>query len=51
LFARQTWSTDERVLVGMGAEIGRPSRIDVDVTAEVVVGGRVVVSAEGQFLV
>lgn len=32
LFARQLWRTDERVVVGMGAEIGRPSRIEVDVT-------------------
>jgi trans-2,3-dihydro-3-hydroxyanthranilate isomerase len=51
LFARQLWSTDERVVVGMGAEIGRPSRIEVDVTDEILVGGRVAISAEGNFLI
>jgi trans-2,3-dihydro-3-hydroxyanthranilate isomerase len=51
LFARQLWRTDERVLVGMGAEIGRPSRIEVDVENEILVGGRVTTSAEGHFLI
>jgi trans-2,3-dihydro-3-hydroxyanthranilate isomerase len=51
LFARQLWSTDERVVVGMGGEIGRPSRIEVDITDEILVGGQVVMSAEGQFLI
>lgn len=49
LFARQLWSTDDRVVVGMGAEIGRPSRIEVDVTDQILVGGRVALSAEGHF--
>lgn len=31
--------TDKRVIVGMGDEIGRPSRIEVDVTDEIRVGG------------
>jgi trans-2,3-dihydro-3-hydroxyanthranilate isomerase len=51
LFARQLWGTDERIVVGMGAEIGRPSRIEVDITNEVLVGGRVTISAEGTFLI
>jgi trans-2,3-dihydro-3-hydroxyanthranilate isomerase len=51
LFARQLWSTDVRVVVGMGSELGRPSRIEVDITDEILVGGQVVTSAEGQFLI
>ena len=51
LFARQLWGTDERIVVGMGAEIGRPSRIEVDITNEVLVRGRVTISAEGNFLI
>jgi trans-2,3-dihydro-3-hydroxyanthranilate isomerase len=51
LFARQLWSTDERVVIGMGAEIGRPSRIEVDITDEILVGGQVAISAEGHFLI
>jgi trans-2,3-dihydro-3-hydroxyanthranilate isomerase len=51
LFARQLWSTDARVVVRMGAEIGRPSRIEVDVTEDIVVGGQVAISAEGHFLI
>jgi predicted PhzF superfamily epimerase YddE/YHI9 len=35
----------------MGAEIGRPSRIEVDVGNEILVGGRVTTSAEGHFLI
>jgi predicted PhzF superfamily epimerase YddE/YHI9 len=35
----------------MGAEIGRPSQLEVDVSHEIVVGGDVVASAEGEFLV
>jgi predicted PhzF superfamily epimerase YddE/YHI9 len=34
----------------MGAEIGRPSRIEVDITNEILVGGKVTISAEGTFL-
>lgn len=51
LFARQLWGTEERVVVGMGAEIGRPSRIEVDVADEIRVGGGVVISAERDFLI
>jgi trans-2,3-dihydro-3-hydroxyanthranilate isomerase len=50
LLARSLWGTDERIVVGMGAEIGRPSRIEVDITNEILVGGRVTISAEGNFL-
>jgi predicted PhzF superfamily epimerase YddE/YHI9 len=35
----------------MGAEIGRPSQLEVDISGEIVVGGHVVASAEGQFLI
>jgi predicted PhzF superfamily epimerase YddE/YHI9 len=43
--------TDERLVVAMGAEIGRPSQLEVDISGEIVVGGHVVASAEGQFLI
>jgi trans-2,3-dihydro-3-hydroxyanthranilate isomerase len=49
LFARQLWGTDERLVVTMGAEIRRPSLLEVDISGEIVVGGRVVTSAEGEF--
>ena len=49
LLAREVWGTDSRAAVLMGAEIGRPSRIDVEIADELWVGGDVVVSAEGQF--
>jgi trans-2,3-dihydro-3-hydroxyanthranilate isomerase len=51
LFARQLWDTDERLVVSMGAEIGRPSQLEVDISGEIVVGGHVVASAEGEFLI
>jgi trans-2,3-dihydro-3-hydroxyanthranilate isomerase len=51
LFARQLWGTDERLVVTMGAEIRRPSLLEVDISGEIVVGGRVVTSAEGEFLI
>jgi trans-2,3-dihydro-3-hydroxyanthranilate isomerase len=51
LFARELWGTDERLVVAMGAEIGRPSQLEVDISREIVVGGHVVASAEGQFLI
>jgi trans-2,3-dihydro-3-hydroxyanthranilate isomerase len=51
LVARQLWGTEERVVVTMGAEIGRPSRIEVDLTGDILVGGRVTTSAEGHFLI
>ena len=51
LFARELWSTDERVTITMGAEIGRPSQLEVDITGEILVGGRVAISAEGEFLI
>jgi trans-2,3-dihydro-3-hydroxyanthranilate isomerase len=49
LVARDVWRTDARVAVLMGAEVGRPSRIEVELADEIWVGGAVVVSAEGQF--
>jgi trans-2,3-dihydro-3-hydroxyanthranilate isomerase len=51
LFARELWGTDERLVVAMGAEIGRPSQLEVDISGEIVVGGHVVASAEGEFLI
>jgi trans-2,3-dihydro-3-hydroxyanthranilate isomerase len=49
LFARELWEMEERLTVAMGAEIGRPSRLDVDLSnGAVVVGGDVVASAEGE---
>jgi trans-2,3-dihydro-3-hydroxyanthranilate isomerase len=51
LFARQLWGTDERLVVTMGAEIRRSSLLEVDISGEIVVGGRVVTSAEGEFLI
>lgn len=51
LFARQLWGTDERLLITMGAEIRRPSLLEVDISGEIVVGGHVVTSAEGEFLI
>jgi trans-2,3-dihydro-3-hydroxyanthranilate isomerase len=51
LFARQLWGTDERLMVTMGAEIRRPSLLEVDISGEIVVGGRVVTSAEGEFVI
>src|SRR5581483_10345299 len=50
LFSRELWGTEERVTVAMGAEIRRPSRLAVDVSSGVVVGGDVVVSAEGELV-
>jgi predicted PhzF superfamily epimerase YddE/YHI9 len=35
----------------MGAEIRRPSLLEVDISGEIVVGGHVVTSAEGEFLI
>jgi hypothetical protein len=49
--ARELWGTDERLVVAMGAEIGRPSQLEVDISGEIVVGGHVVASAEGEFLI
>ena len=49
LVAREVWRTDAHVAVLMGAEVGRPSRIDVEIADELWVGGAVVMSAEGQF--
>ncbi len=51
LFARQLWGTDERLMVTMGTEIRRPSLLEVDISGEIVVGGRVVTSAEGEFVI
>jgi trans-2,3-dihydro-3-hydroxyanthranilate isomerase len=51
LFARELWGTDKRLVVAMGAEVGRPSQLEVDISGEIVVGGHVVASAEGEFLI
>jgi len=48
VYARELWDTAERVTIAMGDRIGRPSRLDVDLTDGVAVGGSVVVSAEGE---
>ncbi len=49
LVAKQMWDTKPSLNVLMGAEIGRPSRIEVDIVDEIWVGGPVVISAEGHF--
>jgi trans-2,3-dihydro-3-hydroxyanthranilate isomerase len=51
LLARELWDTDDQLVVTMGAEIGRPSQLEVDISGEIVVGGHVVASAEGEFLI
>jgi trans-2,3-dihydro-3-hydroxyanthranilate isomerase len=51
LLARQVWGTHADVTIAMGAEIGRASELEVHTTDGIRVGGRVVVSAEGHFLV
>jgi trans-2,3-dihydro-3-hydroxyanthranilate isomerase len=51
LFARELWGTDAQVTITMGAEIRRPSQLEVDVAGEILVGGRVTISAEGEFLI
>lgn len=50
LLARDVWGTGTEVTITMGTEIGRPSRIDVQTENELRVGGRVALSAEGQFV-
>jgi trans-2,3-dihydro-3-hydroxyanthranilate isomerase len=48
--ARQLWATDTAITIRQGAEVGRPSTIEVDVSGPApVVGGRVAACAEGQF--
>jgi trans-2,3-dihydro-3-hydroxyanthranilate isomerase len=49
LVGHDVWTTNAEVTVLMGAEIGRPSRIEVAVADELWVGGPVVISAEGHF--
>jgi len=51
LLAREIWGTPADVTIGMGAEIGRPSRLEVQTEDELRVGGRVVLSAEGNFFI
>lgn len=51
LLAQQIWGTDAKVTITMGAEIGRPSQLEVQTVDDIRVGGRVVLSAEGHFLV
>jgi len=50
LLAREIWGTEPSITIRMGAEIGRPSELEVDTAGEITVGGRVVASAEGRFL-
>ena len=51
LLGRDLWGTGTEVTITMGAEVGRPSRIDVRTGRELRVGGRVARCAEGQFLI
>ena len=51
LLATQIWGTHSDVTITMGAEIGRPSRLDVQTGDEICVGGRIVLAAEGHFLI
>jgi trans-2,3-dihydro-3-hydroxyanthranilate isomerase len=51
LLARELWGADAQVTITMGAEIRRPSQIEVELTDEIRVGGRVTMSAEGEFLI
>ena len=50
--ARQEWGTNAAVTIHQGAEMGRPSVITVELSADgPVVGGRVTAVAEGRFTV
>lgn len=50
IVARRLWGTGEDVVILQGAEVGRPSRMEVGIgDGEVRVGGRVVAVAEGRF--
>jgi hypothetical protein len=49
LFARELWGTDAKVTITMGAEIRRPSQLEIDVTDEIRVGGRMTISAKASF--
>jgi trans-2,3-dihydro-3-hydroxyanthranilate isomerase len=50
LLARRLWGTAADVVIRQGAEIGRPSTIEVHAEEGAIrVGGRVVASAEGRF--
>jgi trans-2,3-dihydro-3-hydroxyanthranilate isomerase len=49
LLAREIWGTQADVTITMGAEIGRPCRLEVQTAGDLRVGGRVVLSAEGNF--
>jgi trans-2,3-dihydro-3-hydroxyanthranilate isomerase len=51
LLARELWDADVQMTIAMGAEIRRPSHLDVDVADQIWVGGHVTISAEGEFLV
>lgn len=50
LLARQVWGTEPSVMIHMGAPVRRPCDIEVETAGELTVGGRVVASAEGRFL-
>jgi trans-2,3-dihydro-3-hydroxyanthranilate isomerase len=49
LLAEDIWSTNPSVTIEMGAQIGRPSVLEVQTADELKVGGRVVLAAEGRF--
>jgi trans-2,3-dihydro-3-hydroxyanthranilate isomerase len=51
LLASQVWGTPGDVTITMGAEIGRPCRLEVHTDDDIRVGGSVVISAEGNFLI
>ena len=51
LLASQVWGTHADATITMGAEIGRPCRLEVHTADDIRVGGHVVASAEGHFLV
>lgn len=52
ILARRLWETNENVTIRQGDEIGRPCRIRVHAAeGEIRVGGSVVASAEGRWLV
>ena len=50
LVARRLWGVDDDLTIHQGLEIGRPCRIEVQLSDDVVwVGGAVVACAEGRF--
>ena len=49
VLASDIWGTPANVTITMGAEIGRPSQLEVHIAEDIWVGGGVVMSAEGTF--